>query len=40
MAPCRVEVARPQVADGADEMHIHGIAVIVWKKQSRTADKG
>jgi len=40
MAPCKVEVARPQVADGGDEMHIQRIAVIVCNRHSRTADKG
>jgi len=40
MAACQVEVARPQVADGGDEMHIQRTAVIVWNKQSRKADKG
>jgi len=40
MAICQVEVARLKIAGGGDEMHIQGIAVIVWNKQLRTADKG
>ena len=40
MGLCQAEVTRPQVADGGNEMHVQRIAVTVWKKQSRTADKG
>jgi hypothetical protein len=37
---CQVKVGRPQFVDGGEEMHIQRIAVIVWNKQSQTADKG
>jgi hypothetical protein len=33
-------MARPQVADGVDTLHVGKVAANILNKQSRTADKG
>jgi hypothetical protein len=38
--PCHHGMARPQVADGGDELQIWRAAANILNKQSRTADKG
>jgi hypothetical protein len=38
--PCHHGMARPQVADGGEGLHIWRVAANILNKQSRTADKG
>jgi hypothetical protein len=38
--PCHHGMARPQVADGGNDLQIWRVAANVFNKQSRTADKG
>jgi uncharacterized membrane protein len=37
---CHHGMARPQVADGGDALHLWRAAANILNKQSRTADKG
>jgi hypothetical protein len=37
--PCHHGMARPQVADGGDGLQIWRVAVTIFNKQSRTADR-
>jgi hypothetical protein len=38
--PCHHGMARPQVADGGEDLQIWRVAVNILNKQSRTTDKG
>jgi hypothetical protein len=38
--PCHHGMARPQVADGGEDLQICRVAANILNKQSRTADKG
>jgi hypothetical protein len=38
--PCHHGMARPQVADGGDTLHVRRVAANIMNKQSRTADNG
>jgi hypothetical protein len=38
--PCHHGMARPQVADGGDDLQIWRVATNILNKQSRTTDKG
>jgi hypothetical protein len=37
---CHPDIARPQVADGGDYLHVWRVTENIMNKQSRTADKG
>jgi hypothetical protein len=38
--PCHHGMARPQIADGGDGLHIWRVAENIFNKQSRTAENG